>query len=305
MTGTSNKNLATMISNLEEDASLVLKFMASNGLVANAKKTAFLIVNGKQADSDLSVQIGGEQVPRESSACLLGIKFQDTLQWTCHINGKGGLQSALNSRLYIICRLQSHLSKKAVLKIVDGLFTSKLRYGLQLYGKVRTKESDPECNDFKAIQLIQNKLLRSLNGSKIKDMIPTSSLLSKYSMLSVNQLNAQIKLVEIWKALNVDDYPLTVVKQTKDNSRVNTRADTKEKPIEIGKSVLMQKTCISDAIHVWNNAPEKFIKSITLSQAKTEIKKLLGSCLSSRILSYMLIDNFHCLLHSALNCLCI
>ena len=275
MTGTSNKNLATMISNLEEDASLVLKFMASNGLVANAKKTAFLIVNGKQADSDLSVQIGGEQVPRESSACLLGIKFQDTLQWKCHINGKGGLQSALNSRLYIIRRLQSHLSKKAVLKIVDGLFTSKLRYGLQLYGKVRTKESDPECNDFKAIQLIQNKLLRSLNGSKIKDMIPTSSLLSKYSMLSVNQLNAQIKLVEIWKALNVDDYPLTVVKQTKDNSRVNTRADTKEKPIEIGKSVLVQKTCISDAIHVWNNAPEKIINSITLSQAKTEIKKFV------------------------------
>jgi hypothetical protein len=48
----------------------------------------------------------------------------------------------------------------------------------------------------------------------------------------------------------VDDYPLTVVKQTKDNSRVNTRADTKEKSIEIGKSVLVQKTCKSDAIHL-------------------------------------------------------
>ena len=94
-------------------------------------------------------------------------------------------------------------------------------------------------------------------------------------MLSVNQLNAQIKLVEIWKALNVDDYTLKVVHQTKDNSRVNTRADTKEKPIEIGKSVLVQKTCISDAIHLWNNAPEKIINSITLSQAKAEIKKFV------------------------------
>jgi hypothetical protein len=75
---------------------------------------------------------------------------------------------------------------------------SKLRYGLQLCGKVRTKESDPECNDFKAIQLIQNKLLQSLNGSKIKYMIPTSFLLTKYSILT--QLNAQIKLVEIWKS---------------------------------------------------------------------------------------------------------
>ena len=106
-------------------------------------------------------------------------------------------------------------------------------------------------------------------------MISTSSLPTKFSMLSVNQLNAQTKLVEIWKALNVDDYPLKVVQQTKDNSRVNTRADTKEKPIEIGKSVLVEKTCISDAIHLWNNAPEKTINSITLSQAKAEIKKFV------------------------------
>ncbi len=84
------------------------------------------------------------------------------------------------------------------MKVVDGIFTSKLRYGLQLFGKVRSKESDPECADFKAIQVVQNNLMRSLNGSKVKDMISTSSLLTKFGMLSLNQLNAQVKLVEIW-----------------------------------------------------------------------------------------------------------
>ena len=111
--------------------------MASNGLVANAKKTAFLILNGKQVNPEISVDIGGEKVPREKSSCLLGIKFQDNLQWKYQIKGKGGLISALNSRHYIIRRLQSHLSKQSILKIVDGLFTSKIAYGLQLYGKVR------------------------------------------------------------------------------------------------------------------------------------------------------------------------
>ena len=52
MTGTSSKKLDTMISNLEEDASMVLKYMASKGLVANANKTAFLIVNGRQVPLD-------------------------------------------------------------------------------------------------------------------------------------------------------------------------------------------------------------------------------------------------------------
>ena len=200
--------------------------MASNGLVANAKKTVFVVLNGKNVDPELRVQIGGDSVKRENSACLLGINFQDNFQWKTQIYGKGGLLSALISRLFIICRLQSHLNKKSILRVVDGIFTSKLRYGLQLYGKARTKNSVPESADFKAIQLVQNKLLRSLNGSKIKDMVSTSSLLLKFGMLSVNQLNAQMKLVEIWKALNVGDYPLKIERQSTQTNGVSTRADS-------------------------------------------------------------------------------
>ena len=248
--------------------------MASNGLVANAKKTAFLVLNGRQVPEDLSVQIGGVNVPREKSACLLGVKFQDNLQWRSQIYGKGGLLSQLNSRLYIIRRLQSHLCKKAVLKVVDGLFTSKLRYGLQLYGKVRTKESDPKCEDFGSIQLIQNNLMRSLNGTKVKDMVSISSLLEKFGMLSINQLNAQVKLSEMWKALNVEDYPLRVELQTRSENQVCTRADSIRKPKEIGKTNLAQKSCISDAIRVWNLAPDHLKGGNSLALSKKEIKKI-------------------------------
>ena len=214
-------------------------------------------------------------MPRESSACLLGVKFQDNLQWRAQINGKGGLLSALNSRIYIIRRLQSHLNKKAVLKVVDGLFTSKLRYGLQLYGKVRSDISDPECEVFKSIQHIQNNLMRSLNGTKVKDKISISSLLIKFGMLSVNQLNAQVKLVEMWKAINLDDYPLKVEQQARNGERVSTPADTTKKPIEIGRTNLNHKTCVSDAIRLWNMAPEKVTGSQSLAQAKSEIKKFV------------------------------
>ena len=221
----------------------------------------------------MCVRIGGELVSRESSACLLGIKFQDNQQWKEQIYGTGGLISALNSRLYIIRRLKSHLNKKAVLKVVDGIFMAKLRYGLQLYGKVRTKDSDPENEDFKAIQLIQNNLMRTLNGTRVKDKISISSLLKKFNLLSVNQLNANVKLVEIWKAKNVEDYPLKIEHQSVNSERTSTRADTQDRPKEIGKTLLAQKTCVSDAIHVWNSAPLSITNSATLSQAKTEIKK--------------------------------
>ena len=49
-TGTSDKTLMEMKIKLEEDAANVLKYMASNGLVANANKTSLIILNLKNSD---------------------------------------------------------------------------------------------------------------------------------------------------------------------------------------------------------------------------------------------------------------
>ena len=77
--------------------------------------------------------------------------------------------------------------------MVDGIFTSKLRYGLQLMGKVRTSIEDQETTEFKAIQVVQDNLLRLLNGTKTKDMVSIPVMLKKFNMLSANQLNASMK----------------------------------------------------------------------------------------------------------------
>ena len=79
-------------------------------------------------------------------------------------------------------------------KIVDGLFTSKIRYGLQLYGKVRLNNQDPTNGDLKEMQITQNRMMRLLQGGKkLSDQIPTVDLLKVSNMLFMNQLNAQIK----------------------------------------------------------------------------------------------------------------
>ena len=242
-----------------------------------ASKTSFLLLNSKSLDYDLSVRIGTDMVKREASAVLLGVKFQDDLQWKSQIFGKGGVVSSLNSRLYIIGRLKSHLSLKSVLKVVDGLFPSKIRYGLQLLGKVRMTSEDAECADLKAIQLIQNKLLRSLNNTKIKDKISTKSILGKFNMLSVNQLNAQVKLLEMWKALNLVDYPLKIKQQTVTESGVSTRASHKGRPINIGKSNTTKNSSISDSIRVWNLSPITVTDSKNIYLAKKAIKSFARS----------------------------
>ena len=63
--------------NMEEDAENVLKYMASNGLVANAAKNSFLVLNYKQTSEIMKIRIGEDWVERETSAKLLGLTFED------------------------------------------------------------------------------------------------------------------------------------------------------------------------------------------------------------------------------------
>ena len=141
---------------------------------------------------------------------------------------------------------------------------------------MRTNQ-DPVCNDLKEIQLVQNKLLRSLNGTRLKDMVSTESLLVKFGILSVNQMNAQVKLLEMWKALHVEDYPLKIAQKEAPVMGVSTRAAEKGRPIEIGKSKMTQTSSISDSIRIWNLSPESVTESGSLYLAKKNIKQFVKS----------------------------
>ena len=68
----------------------------------------------------------------------------------------------------------------------------------------------------KGLQLTQNRLLRVLNNSKTQDKIATKTLLSKFNLLSVNQLAGQIKLLETWKAVHVKGYAIELDPYNKD-----------------------------------------------------------------------------------------
>ena len=93
------------------------------------------------------------------------------------MQGSGGVVSALNRRLFIVKKLKNHHGKKSLKKIVNGLFTSKITYGLQLYGKVRHSIEDSTNGELGAMQKVQNKMARFLNSKSLKDRIPTSGLL--------------------------------------------------------------------------------------------------------------------------------
>ena len=99
---------------------------------------------------------------------MLGIKLTDDQKWNEQIWGSGGVIPSLNQRFFLLRRLKNKISKTQLTKVADSIFTSKIRYGVQLYGKVRFNEKDPENCLIEDIQLVQKS--RSYKGvSSIPD----------------------------------------------------------------------------------------------------------------------------------------
>ena len=75
------------------------------------------------------------------------------------------------------------------------------------------------------------------------------------NLMSVNQINGQIKIQEIWESRNIPNYPIQVAAQSINELGTSTRAGTSGRLIESGKSCLAQRTCLNDAIRIWNKLP--------------------------------------------------
>ena len=79
--------------------------------------------------------------------------------------------------------------------------------------------------------------MRYLNNMRLKDKINTDTLVTQVGMLSVNRMNAQIKLMDIWKALNNDNCPLNVVKPMNGSEARSARSITNNMLTIKGRSI--------------------------------------------------------------------
>ena len=175
-------------------------------------------------------------------------------------------------------RLNNSLNKKYLIKVTDSLFNSKIRYGLQLLGKVKMTSYEIQSQDLHEIQLIQNKLVRFLNNKKISDKIQTETLIKEVNMLSVNRMNAQIKLTEVWKALNIQNSPLNISLPLLDiNARGSRSTSEGRLQINKGRSHCSQASFLNDSKKVWNAAPISIRECTSIHIVKKESKKFVST----------------------------
>ena len=151
---------------------------------------------------------------------------------------------------------------------------SKLRYGLQLCTKTRLHSTDKTQISLKSLLSTQNRMLRMLNGTTIKDKISSCKLLEKFGLLSVNQLSAKIKLIEGWKIVHEEDYPLTlepyktkIIRGDQHFLRLHPNQIFRDSC----KYVKSEASFHIDTAKLWNNAPTEVRKAPNLNTAKKNI----------------------------------
>jgi hypothetical protein len=104
------------------------------------------------------------------------------------------------------------------------------------------------------------------NQQYLLDLI--DDILKSLQLISVNQIAAQIKLTEMWKALNDSQYPLRVKQKSETEDGIGTRSMTSGDLIEFGFSTNSKKSFMGSSIRLWNVAPDKMKKVLSFTSAK-------------------------------------
>ena len=96
-------------------------------------------------------------------------------------------------------------------------------------------------------------------------------------MMSVNQINAQSKLSEMWKAVRDEDHPFNLEKRESGPDVRSMRSISNELLPVKSFTERSKNTFINDGILAWNLAPAIIKECNSFDSAKREIKKFVRS----------------------------
>ena len=131
------------------------------------------------------------------------------------------------------------------------------------------------------LQVAQNRMLRLIHGSTLKDRISTAELLKSVNVLSVNQLALEIKLTECWKSININNYPVEMdkghVEQAEEGRQLRTSSLRQFK--DHSKTKIGEESFHISTGTAWNNALQDIKDAKSIFTAKKLIKNIAKPCL--------------------------
>ena len=229
-------------------------------------KTHIMVIrHGQGNQENFSFKIGEALIKESTSEKLLGAWINNDLSWSTHLKK---LEDELNYRLYKLRRIEQVLPKSLLKKVADGIFCSVLRYELAIFCPIRISQNDPKPSCIQGIRVAYHNLLRLLCYTKRNSHTSIESMLEKLSWLSINQLSCEVRLIEVWKALNQENHCLNSLFVKAETNQGITRS------AGMNKLKFCFKTKIREnSIQIWNSAPREVTTAETETKARAAIRE--------------------------------
>ena len=88
-------------------------------------------------------------------------------------------------------------------------------------------------------------------------------------------MNAQIKITEMWKAVNVSNYPLKFENNNSNNSAMTSRSKVDGNLLVKHGSENLKSTFKNDGVKMWNSATNAIKDCKNLESAKKSIREFV------------------------------
>ena len=128
LTGSNMSEIETQITELGR---ILIKWVDSNGLALNLRKTTYMIFARRKIDHNLHLVINNTQILRKNEARFLGVIIDEKLTWTQHIKS---LKTKMSRYVGIMYKLKFILPTKARLQIFHSFIQSHLNFCSTVWG---------------------------------------------------------------------------------------------------------------------------------------------------------------------------
>ena len=288
---TAAENADDLQKKIQSEADCVTSWFQKNDMICSSDKTKLLIITTymnryqklDKPNKALSVNVCGESKDESISEKLLGITVNNQATWKHHYYGdeeNQGLMKQLSKRIGMLKQIRRYVSDQRFKLILNGLFTSKLIYGITVWGAVWGIPGDMDVEkrrsisttkeDMRKLQVLQNKALR-LYLRKPYDT-PTSDLLLLSNQLSVHQLVAYHSAVQVFKIRESQkpSYHFERLFARSQSSRYSS-SSTEANRIDYEMS-LARNSFFFQASRIWNSLPQPVQLSRNVNTFKSSCK---------------------------------
>ena len=226
-----------------------------------------MFANDTKNNEPFSVQINGFEIVQTHSYKYLGVMIDDKLKWHDHITYICRKISEFSGLFY---RIRRNATTKILLMLYYALVHPHLQYSIIDLGCT--------CKTLLApLQVIQNKILRCISHTKIKQSVSPKykqmKILKLYNIHKMELAKFMFKLKNQLLPENFNSFFVSVSAIHKYNIRKNQN-DNKFLPRE--RTIFGQQKLEYKGVKIWNNLPSCIKYIPTLSKLSHNLKETIS-----------------------------